>query len=239
MGFIITIFNTTIFEPLLNLLILILNVMPGHDLGIAIILLTLATRFVLFPFSYKSALSQKRLMGLQPKLKELRELHKNDRQTRAKAEMALYKEHNINLFAQFLPFLIQLPILLGLYRVFLMEFIPQNINNLYSFVAQPVFINTNFLGFINLGSPSILLAVLAGLSQYAQSKLAFSQKKNIGKESSGTGMDFQKIMSKQMTYIFPLFIMYIAWKFPAGLALYWVTTTLFSFAQQYVINRRV
>lgn len=241
MGLIITLFNETIFKPLLNLLVVILDVLPGHNLGIAIVAVTLIIRFVLFPLSYKASVSQKKLMDLQPQLKELREKHKDNRETRAKAEMKFYKEHNINLFAQFVPLIIQLPILIGLYRVFLMELTTENLAaNLYSFISSPPEINIIFLGFINLAVASPILAVLAGFSQFLHSKLLFSQRKNIQvSQNTKSGPDFQKMMSTQMTYIFPIIIIYIAWQFPAGLALYWVTTTVFSFVQQYVINKRI
>lgn len=242
MQFVINIFNTTIFEPLLNLLVFVFNIIPGNDLGISIIAVTVLIRLVLYPLSYKGLHSQKKLMNLQPELKKLQKKHKDDKQAQTKAVMEFYKENSVNPFAGCLPFIVQIPILLGLYRVFLMELTPENLGGLYSFVGQPTHINTVFLGIVDLSVPSAVLAILAGLSQYFYSRITFAQKKNLQTPSSRgdkDSPDFQKILGKQMMYVLPVMTIFIAWRFPAGLALYWITTTLFSFGQQYIINKRI
>jgi len=234
-------FHTIIFEPLLNLLVIVFNILPGDDLGIAIVAVTLLIRFVLYPLSYKALRSQKKITILQPQLKEIQEKHKKDKQAQSKAVMAFYKEHGVNPFAGCLPFLVQIPILLGLYRVFLMELTPENLSGLYFFVSQPTHINSVFLGIVDLTIPSPALAILAGFAQYLHSRITFSQKKDLGIPAAGKSgaPDFQKVLGKQMMYILPVVTIFIAWRFPAGLALYWLTTTLFSFGQQYVINRKI
>lgn len=241
MDFIIALFNEIIFRPLLNLLVFVFNILPGDDLGVAIIGVTLLIRFILYPLSYKALKSQKKLADLQPQLKEIQDKHKKDKQAQSRAVMSFYKENGVNPFAGCVPFIIQLPILIGLYRVFLIELTPENLTGLYSFVATPQNIDLIFLGFINLAQPSALLAVLTGFAQFLQSKVTFSQRKNIGASQSGSGAtrDFQNIMGKQMTYVLPVVMVFIALSFPAGLALYWFVTTLFSFVQQYVINRKM
>jgi len=115
-------FNTFLIQPLLNLLIVVYNgIVP--DLGVAIILVTLLIRFVLLPLFYKSAKDQTVIQKyVTPKIKELQQKHKDDKERQVKEMMAVYKEHKVSPFSGFLLIIIQLPILIALYRVFLMDF---------------------------------------------------------------------------------------------------------------------
>lgn len=213
----------------LNVLVIFYNIIP--DIGVVIILLTILIRLVLAPSFHKSLKSQAAMTALQPKLNELREKHKGDQQAQAKAMMELYKEHKVSPFSSCLPLLIQLPILISLYFVFTKALIG-NLDGLYSFVQKPEHLSPMFLGLLDLSKPSHVLAVLAGLTQFWQSKL-------MSPKNTGSGQDStQKIMSMQMTYILPVVSVVIAWKFPAGLPLYWVVTTLFGIGQQYWINHQ-
>ena len=87
MSFLITIFNETIFRPILNLLVAVLNVLPGNDLGWAIIIVTILARVILFPLSHKALKSQKRLAEFQPQLKSIQKKYKNDKQKQSQAVM--------------------------------------------------------------------------------------------------------------------------------------------------------
>jgi len=117
MNLLIQIFNEVLYRPLFNVLIWLYDVLPGHDLGIAIIILTAAIRLLLYPLSKKAIKSQKALTGLQPKIKEIQKKYK-DKADQAKATMELYRQYRINPMSGCLPILIQLPILIALYRVF-------------------------------------------------------------------------------------------------------------------------
>jgi len=234
-----SIFHEILVRPLFNLLVGIYDVLPFDDLGVAIVLLTVLTRLVFFPLSHKALISQRRLSDLQPLVKELQQKHKGQRAEQSRAVMALYKEHRINPFAGIVPMLIQLPILFALYRVFLQDLNADSLRELYSFVPAPDIINTSFLGLIDMTSPSPILAILAGFFMFLQSKITFSQRAPASSRAGGDGKpDFQRMMAKQMMYVMPFFIIVISWNFPAGLPLYWATTTLFSFLQQYSINRK-
>lgn len=232
--FLSTVFNEAIVKPLTNLLVVAINFLPGNDFGLAIILVTILSRALFYPLSHKALKSQKELAGLQPKIKEIQNKHKNNREEQSKAIMGLYKEHKINPFSGCVPIIVQLPLLIGLYKV-LLEFSNGNIQGLYSFVSAPEYINTLFLGIISLTQPSLALAICAGVAQFMLSKITFAKKKQIGITSSPK--DFQNIFGKQMMYVFPFITVVIARTFPAGLALYWFITTLFSFGQQYIINK--
>jgi YidC/Oxa1 family membrane protein insertase len=212
----------------LNVLVLVYNLVP--DIGVVIILLTLLIRLILAPSFHKSLKSQSAMTAIQPKMNEIREKYKNDQQAQAKAMMELYKEHKINPFSSCLPLLIQLPILISLYFVFT-KALSGNLGELYSFVHRPENLSPMFLGFLNLSQPSHVLAILAGLAQFWQSK------QMAPKNTSANNQDAtQKIMSAQMTYMLPVISVVIAWNFPAGLPLYWIVSTLFGIAQQYYIN---
>lgn len=230
----LTVYNDIIYRPLLNLLVFFYNVIPGHDIGLVIILLTILIRVALAPSFGKSIKSQKAMNDIQPKLNEVREKYKDNKEAQAKAMMELYKEHKINPFASCLPLLLQLPILIGLYQTFRVALNPalsmaQRLNGLYSYVPRPASISPYFLKVINLSQPSAVLAIMAGLAQFWQSKLMMPK---------GPGQDAtMKAMSLQTTYVLPFISMFIAWKLPAGLPLYWVVTTLFAVGQQYYIMR--
>ncbi|MEX2008364.1 MAG: YidC/Oxa1 family membrane protein insertase [Candidatus Spechtbacterales bacterium] len=245
MQLIIDIFNELIFRPILNLLMGALDVIPGHDLGVAIIAVTIFVRFVLYPLSYKAAVSQKKMLALKPQLDEVREQHKSDRQKQAQAQMQLYRDNGISLFGGLNLMLIQLPLLFGLFRVFSLEVTPANVAPyLYSFTPLVERINVNFLGLIDLTQPSYVLAVLAGLSQFLVAKMLYAQRKENApvkpkKKAKKEGPDMQSMLATQTTYVFPFLIVIFASQFAAGLALYWIASSLFSLGQQYLINKRV
>lgn len=233
MDLLIAIFNEFLYRPLFNTLIWFYNVIPGHDLGIAIVVLTVIIRLILYPLSKKAVKSQKALTELQPKIKEIQKRYK-DKAEQAKQMMELYRQYKINPMSGCLPILIQLPILIALYQVFLTGLDPEKLNGLYSFISRPEALNPMFLGLIDISQPSRLLAVLAGFFMFIQSKMMMPQ----GRLSSGEGLkikgvDFSLMMGRQMTYFLPLMTVFIAWGLPAGLPLYWLVITLFGIGQQY------
>lgn len=226
----IEIYTQVIYNPILNLLVGLYNIIPGHDIGVVIILVTIVIRLALAPFMHKSLKGQKAMSALQPKIAELREKHKDDQQEQAKAMMSLYKEHNVSPFSSCLPLLIQLPILIALYQVF-SKALKGNLEGLYSFVSNPGMLNTKLFGIFDLTQPNIVFAVLAGLAQFWQSWLISKW------QTAPTGDATAKALNIQMLYILPLISVFIAWRLPAGLPLYWIVTTLFAVGQQYYINK--
>ncbi|MEX0878069.1 MAG: YidC/Oxa1 family membrane protein insertase [Candidatus Spechtbacterales bacterium] len=249
MNFIITIFNETIFKPILNFLLVIVDFIPGNDLWIGIILVTIIIRLFLYPLSYKALKSQRELTKLQPEIKKIQKENKDDKQKQSMAVMALYKEKGINPFAGCLPFIIQIPVIIGMYRVFLVELRGGDALQglIYPFVTVSDNINASFfnIGVITeIGPLSLVFGILAGFAQFVLSKLTLAQKDKTGlpvrtKSKKSGAPDFQNMMGKQMTYVLPFVTIFIAQSFPAGLALYWFVTTLFSIGQQYVINKSV
>lgn len=239
MSLLVSFFNTFLYRPLFNGLILIYNIIPGHDLGIAIIVLTAIIRLAFAPLSKKSIQSQKAMSEIQPKIKELQKKYKDNKEEQVKQVMALYKEHKVNPMAGCLPILIQLPILIALYKVFLDGLDINQLSALYGFVQHPQTINVMFLGIVNLSATgNIVLAFLAGLFQFIQTKMMMPKKDLTGNKQQGGGLDMTSMMG-QMTYMMPLLTVYIAWKLPAALALYWIVITVLGIVQHHFTKSSV
>jgi YidC/Oxa1 family membrane protein insertase len=229
-------YHALIADPIINAMVLIYNYLPIKDIGIAIIILTLIIRLFLLPLSYKAARTQREIAKIQPKLKEIQKKFKDNREEQAKMLMALYKEHKINPLAGIIPILIQLPVLIALYRAFMTIISDINSATFYSFVSAPETINPMFLGLINLAKPSIYLAIIAGLLQFAFSRItSIKTKKDKKDKGKQTGMG--AMMSSQMTYFLPIITVFFGMRLPAGLPLYWATTTIFSISEQFWAKR--
>lgn len=222
-------------QPLLNLLVA-LYALLWDDMGLAIIAITTIIRLILYP-SFKHQLeSQKKLSALQPQIQQVRERFANDREQQSRALMELYRQQKVNPFSSCLPLIVQLIILIALYRVFLTGLNGQALQDLYSFVPNPGSLNPISLGFLNLSERNFFLALVTGLTQYWQSKMMVAGMPKT--KSPGTAkLDMSALMSKQMLYFFPVITVVIGAQLPAGLALYWLITTLFSIVQQYFIMK--
>jgi YidC/Oxa1 family membrane protein insertase len=222
-------YDALIHKPLLNLLVFFYNTLAFHNLGLAIILLTVLIRLLLYPLFKKNAEYQRVMQVLQPKLKKVQEVHKADSSRQTQEMMNLYKEHKLNPFSGFLYLLIQLPILIGLYRIFLNMFKPGFLDGLYSFVARPDSLNPAFLGLINLGKSSIMLVVLAAVAQYFQARLMLPKTYNPKNPAER--------MTRQMMYLGPILTLAIFYSLPSAVALYWLVASLFSILQEIILNR--
>lgn len=230
-------FNIILYQPLLNLLILLYVYFPGHDFGVAVILLTLILRLILHPSSKKAIISQKALSSLQPKIKEIQSRFKNDKTQQTKAIMELYKKEKISPMSGCLPILLQLPILIALYQVFLRGFGPETLGaSLYSFVPNPGEFIPGFLGLINLTEPNFPLAILAGALQFFQTKISSGAQRD-GQKSNKK--DFSSMLQKQMLYFFPILTVFLVWKFGAIIGLYWIVSTLFAIGEHYLVKSKI
>jgi len=229
-----SIFNIVLYKPLFNALVLLYDYIPGHDFGLAIIILTIVIRFILYPLAMRAINSQKALQKLQPKIQEIQKKYKDDKEKQAKEMLEIYKTEKINPFSGFFLALVQLPILIALYTVFWHGLNPKELINLYSFVPNPVHVNSLFLGLIDLSKPNIIFAVLAGIFQYFQTKMLMPKTTPSGNKAS----DFSNMMQKQMTYFFPVMTIIILLNLPSALGLYWTISGVFSIIQQYFILKK-
>lgn len=178
--------------------------------GIAIILLTIIVKMILYPLTWKQLATMRRTQKLMPKVQEIQKKYKNDPQKANAMIMELYKENNANPLSGCLPLLIQMPIFIALYRT-LGNFQYENATFLYLNLTQK--------------DPYFILAILAALTTYLQSKVSMPK---------GSAVDPTQ---KTMLYIMPLFMGYISYSVPSGLALYWVTMNVMTILQQLFTNR--
>lgn len=238
-------------QPFTNFLMLLVAYLPGHDFGVAVILLTVVIRAILWPLAAKQLHSQKSLTAIQPEVNRLKEKYKDDPQKFNQATMELYKEKDVNPFSSCLPLLIQLPFLIGIFYVF-----RPFVNASYAIVANPhgvvgqlypyvkslpgmqsylsgiKIVSTNFLGLINLAKPNVVLAIVAAASQFIQSKML------LPKKDPNAPKDPSTAITAQMTYFFPVMTFAIALTLPSALPLFWSVTTIFAIIQQYLVFHR-
>jgi YidC/Oxa1 family membrane protein insertase len=224
-------FQTLFHDPLVNALIFLYNTVALQDLGLAIIYLTIVIRVIFLPLFYKGAKNQILIQRLQPELEKIQHDHKDNKEKQAQAMMDLYRKHNVNPFSGFLILLIQLPILIAIYRVFLEGFPPEILDSLYGFVTRPEYLNTSLLGLLDLEKKSILMVSLAAIAQYLQGILTLPKAKK-GKELSTP-----ERIGRQMVYIGPVLTVVILVNLPAAIGLYWFITSAFSALQQLYINK--
>jgi len=238
MSFLGELYNLVFYQPLYNILVFLTGVVPYSDIGIAIVILTVIVKFILFPLSHKSIKTQAKLRELEPEIKDIKEKYGKDSSKQAKKVMELYKQHGVNPFSGCLMMLIQLPIIFALYKLFLGGFEFDAIN-LYSFVSLPQNIKMEFLSTFDLAEKSIYLAALAGISQYFQIKLAIPpiKEKSKGGESSFKE-DFAKGMNVQMRYVMPVFVFFFSFSISSAIALYWTTMNLFGIVHEMTVRSK-
>lgn len=232
-------FHAVFYNPIYNALVALIAFVPGGDVGVAVILLTIVIRLVLLPFSLSAARTQRAMKILEPKIRSLKEKHKGDKEKEATETLALYREARVNPFASILTMFIQIPVLLALYWVFRYEpFTTIDAARLYAFTPVPHAASLEFLGIISVASKSMVLAVLAGLTQSLQAHFALS---GTMKPSGASGMqgDFQKVMGTQLKYVFPFLIAAICYTTSAAVALYFITTNLAGTLQEWHVRRKL
>ncbi|MDO8566703.1 MAG: YidC/Oxa1 family membrane protein insertase [bacterium] len=232
-----SLFNTVFYNPIYNALVALVALIPGSDVGIAVILVTIVIRLILLPFSISAARTQRAMKTLEPKIKELKEKHNGNKEKEALETLALYREARVNPFASILTVFIQIPVLLALYFVFFYEPFPAlNAARLYAFTPVPDSASLEFLGLISVAGKSMVLAFLAGITQFYQAHLALS---GTMKPSDTKNMqnDFQKVMGMQLKYVFPFIIGIISYSTSGAIALYFITTNIAGALQELHVRR--
>src|SRR6266446_827154 len=212
------------------------------DLGLSIIVLTVVIRLALFPLYMKQLKSSKAMQAIQPLIADVKKKYPKDQRAQYQAMQEVYKEYGVSPAAGCLPLLVQLPVLYGMFFSLNLVLHATGLGGLHTinstiypflpkFAALPnVYLNWFGLN-LNLGKsdPSHILPVLAGVATFLQ--LRMSQPRN----TSGV----KNAMTQQMQimqFIMPFITFFFALNFPAGLALYWTTTSVFSMVQQYFVT---
>ncbi len=224
------------YQPILNLLVWLHNIIPGDDFGWAIISLTVLIKIILYPLSARSLHSQKALQEIQPKVDELRKKYKDDRERQGRELMLLYKQEKVSPFSSCLPLLVQLPFLLAIFQVLRDEVAAGSVDALYSFVAQPDAVNMVFLGVFDLKQSSIVVAVVAGALQFLQTRMLVHKRQPTVPGSADESMT--SMMNKQMLYIAPIITVVFGASLPGGLTLYWTINTLTTLIQQIILFQK-
>ncbi|MFA6586132.1 MAG: YidC/Oxa1 family membrane protein insertase [Candidatus Paceibacterota bacterium] len=230
------IWNTVLYAPLLNALAFLVSIIPGGDIGIAVIILTLFVKTVLYPLSQRSIESQIKMNLLAPELKKIKDSGAS-KEEQAKQTFDLYKHHKTNPFSGCLLVLIQIPIIFALYFVFL-KGINLDGSLLYPFIHAPQSMNMLFLGILDISQKGIwILAILAGVSQYFQASLM--PKPVVSDKTSNSFQDnMTRSMQTQMKYVFPFVVAFIAYSVSGAVALYWITSNIFAIGQQLYANKK-
>ena len=212
--------NTVFYQPMHAALAFFISALGG-DVGLAIIALTILVRLVLFPLSKKSILSQRRMKELEPELKQIKEKYKNDKQEYARRTMEIYRANKVNPFSSILLILIQLPIIIVLYQVFL---------------RLPLEPAPMLLGLVDLSGKSLFLAVLVGISQFFQTKLMTQP--SAPSDPNSFGGQLSRSFQLQMKYFLPFFLAFIAYKFSAAVALYLLVSNMLTIGKELYLKKK-
>lgn len=236
-------FTNLLYEPLYNALVGLIDILPGGSIGLAVIILTIIVKFVLFPLSAQAIRTQLKMKEIEGELKQIREDYKDSREEMGRKMLELYRENKINPFSSIFLILIQLPVIIALYFVFTKAGFPEiNTSLLYSFIPQPEFVNTVFLGFIDLASnKNVLIAILAAVSQYYQIKFTIPKAPE-KKEGEGKGEladHLARTMQTQMKFIMPIITLAISFGLVSVVGLYWLVSNLFSIVQELYIRKKI
>lgn len=251
--------HTFFYQPLVNALIFFYQFL-GQNLGLAIIGLTLFIRGALTPLTLPSLRSAQKLRQLQPELKKLKKKYGKDRQQFAQKQLEFYKKRGVNPAAGCLPQIVQIIILIALFQAFNQVLRPDGdvIANLNQILYQPLqlakdtLINAKFL-YLDLTQPDLfnlpefklgpltinkfpgIFLLAAALTQFLSSKLMMPGAKAAeakAEKTKGQADDIAATMQEQMLYLMPLMTLFIGFRFPSGLVLYWLTFSVFMLIQQ-------
>ncbi|MEK7100794.1 MAG: YidC/Oxa1 family membrane protein insertase [Patescibacteria group bacterium] len=231
----IAFFHTTLYVPIYNLLMLLVDNIPGGDIGLAVVLVTIIVRLIIMPLSFAAQKTARAMKRIEPEMKKVREELKDNKEEQARAMMALYKKHGVNPFASILTLLIQLPIVITLFWVFHnKELLTVDPALLYSFVSVPAVVSPLFLGLITITGASITLALLTGITQFFLALYAIPAAP--GKEDKSMQADISRAMTLQMRYVFPIIMAFLAYT-SGAIAVYFITSNLFGIVQEYFVRR--
>jgi YidC/Oxa1 family membrane protein insertase len=234
-----SLFHTFVYVPLYNALMALLSVGGWVDVGVAIILLTLAVKFALFPLSLKASRTQRLMRELEAPTRDIKERYKDDREEQGRRLLALYREKGVNPFSSFAVLLIQLPVVLGLYFVFSRgDLATVDPSLLYAYVHPPDTVPMNLLGLLDLETRSYLLAFLAGLSQFVQAHTMMPPPAPRS-ETPSFQEDFARSLNLQMRYVLPVIVGFISYAIGSAVALYWITSNMFAIAQERYVKVRL
>jgi YidC/Oxa1 family membrane protein insertase len=236
-----TIWHTFFFDPVYNTLIFFIDVLPGGDVGLAIMCTVVVIKTVILPLSIKVAKMQTVMRELEPKMKEIKTAI-TDRQEQAKAIMALYKEANINPLTSIFLLFIQFPVIIALYLAVVgvggIALPAVNGAVLYSFIPNPETVSMLMLGVFDITLKSLPLALLAGATQYLHVHLSMpAPAPKVEGATPSFKDEFGRSMNVQMRYVMPVIIVFVAYTFSAAIALYFTVSNIMAIGTELVVRR--
>jgi YidC/Oxa1 family membrane protein insertase len=232
-------FHTLFYEPIYNLIVTVLTLVPMHDIGITIILVTCIVKLILLPLNLSALRTQYMMKKIEPEMEKIKKIQKEKPQEASKMMIELYKVEKINPFASLFVVIIQVPVFFVLYFVF-SKGLFNDPHSIYSFVMFPEKLHTEAFGLFDVTKKSIVMAILAGLSSYF---LARRQTQSMGPKKDGNGESFQdqfmKSMKIQLLYILPIIIAFSASVLPSALALYWFVSNSIGYVQDVYMKKKL
>jgi YidC/Oxa1 family membrane protein insertase len=232
-------FHTFFYEPIYNLLVLVLTYTPLHDIGTAIVVVTIIVKLLLLPLNLSALRSQYIVKRLEGEMNELKEQHKASPQEASRKMMEVYKREKVNPFASLFTILIQIPVFFALYFVFSKGLV-NDPNSLYSFVHFPETLHTLAFGLFDVTEKNIFIALLAGLSSYILARRQTASMTSNKEAKDETFQDqFMKSMKVQMLYILPLIVGFSAAVLPSALGLYWFVSNMIGYLQDVYMKRKL
>lgn len=235
-------FNDLLFVPLYNTLVFFIDIIPGGDVGFAVIALTLLVKFVLFPLSKSAVRTTIKSREIQGELESLKEKYKDNREELGRAMLELYRKHQINPFSGIALIFIQLPVILALYWVIYKGGLPViNLDLLYSFISAPENVDMTFLGVFHIAeAKSVTLALLAAITQHIQARLSFPKQTEEQKtEGPSFQADLMKGMQIQIKWVLPVFVFFTSYFLISVVALYWTVSNIFGIGQEIYIRETI
>lgn len=238
-------FDTFFYEPIYNLIVIVLTFVPLHDIGAAIVIVTLIVKTILLPFNMSALRTQYMMKKIEPEMNTIKELQKKDPQAASKQMIDLYRKQKINPFSSLFAMILQIPIFIALYIVF-SKGLFDDPKSIYSFVSFPEKLHTVAFGIFDVTEKNIIIALLAGVSSYFLAVRQTSQMgtSKDGKENKqnkeGTFQEhFMKSMKIQLLYILPIIITVSAMALPSALGLYWFISNSASYALDVYMKRKL
>ena len=235
------IWHTLFFNPVYNTLVFFIDALPGGDVGLAIILTVATIKILLLPLSIKVTKMQAVMREIDPKIKEIKATI-TDKQEQAKATMELYKEANVNPFANIFLLFIQFPIIIAIYLTVShgggVQLPGINTDILYSFISTPTNVSMLLFGLFNITHKSIILAILAGGTQFINVSLSMPTAPPRDPDAAPSMKDdFARSMQLQMRYVMPVIITMVAYSLSAAIALYFTISNIMTIIQELIVRR--
>jgi YidC/Oxa1 family membrane protein insertase len=233
-------FHTLFYEPVYNLLVIVLTLVPLHDIGAAIVIVTIIVKLLLLPLNLSALRTQYLMKRLEPEMNKIKELQKTKPQESSKMMMEMYKKEKVNPFASFFMGILQIIIIFQLYFVF-SKGLHADSASLYSFVYFPEKLHTIAFGLFDVTQKgNIVIAILTGFSSYmlARRQTSSMVSKKLPHEESFQDQ-FMKSMKIQLLYILPVIIGASAFALPSALGLYWIVSNTIGYIQDVYMKNKL